>query len=80
VCVCVCVCVCVLDAVYEAAGEQPRAAVPLQRALEPAVFSLPVDEHDVTLLELQLRLALGGVGDHHPVPGGGGGDREDTHW
>lgn len=59
------------DDVHEAAGEEAGAAVPLERALEPAVLALPVDEHNVSLLQLQLRLTLGRVGHHHPVPDGG---------
>lgn len=62
-----------LDDVHEAAGEQPGPAVPLQRAFEPAVLSLPVHKHNVSLLQLQLRLALGRIRHHHPVPG------EDNH-
>lgn len=52
---------CALDAVHKAAGEQSRPAVPLQRAFEPAVFPLPVNEHNVALLEFQLSLALGRI-------------------
>lgn len=59
----------VLDDVYEAAGEQPGPAVPLQRAFEPAVLSLPVHKHNVSLLQFQLCLALGRIRHHHPVPG-----------
>jgi len=57
----------VSDAVHEAPGEESGAAVPLQGALEPAVVPLPVDEDHVPFLQLQLRLALRGVGDHHAV-------------
>lgn len=46
------------DAVHEAAREQAGPAVALQRAFEPAVLPLPVHEHDVALLELQLGVAL----------------------
>ena len=58
----------VLDYVDEAAGKQPGPAVPLQRAFIPAVLSLPVHKHNVSLLQLQLRLALGRIRNHHPVP------------
>lgn len=56
------------DAVHEAAREQAGPAVALQRAFEPAVLPLPVHEHDVALLELQLGVALRRVRHHHPVP------------
>lgn len=59
---------CVLDAVHKAAGEQSSPAVPLQRAFEPAVFPLPVNKDDVSLLQLQLSLALGRIRHHDPVP------------
>lgn len=58
----------ILDAVYKAAGEQSGPAVPLQCAFEPAVFPLPVNEHNVALLKFQLGLALGRIWHHHPVP------------
>lgn len=58
-----------LDDVYKAAGEQTGPAVPLQRAFEPAVLSLSVHKHNVSLLQFQLCLALGRIGHHHPVPG-----------
>lgn len=59
----------VLHAVYKAAREQSGPAVPLQCAFEPAVLPLPVNKHNVALLEFQLSLALGRIGYHHPVPG-----------
>lgn len=59
---------CVLDAVYKAAREQSGPSVPLQSAFEPAVFPLPVNKHNVALLQFQLGLALGGIRHHHPVP------------
>lgn len=58
-----------LDDVYKAAREQTGPAVPLQRAFEPAVLSLSVHKHNVSLLQFQLCLALGRIGHHHPVPG-----------
>lgn len=51
----------VLDAVYKAAWEQSSPAVPLQRAFEPAVLPLSVNEHNVALLKFQLGLALGRI-------------------
>lgn len=63
------------DVLHEAPREEPGLPVPLQRALEPAVLPLPVHEHDVALLELQLCLALRRVGDHHPVSAGRRGQR-----
>lgn len=57
-----------LKDVYEAAGEQSGPAVPLQRAFEPAVLPLPVNKHNVALLEFQLGFALGRIRYHHPVP------------
>lgn len=56
------------DDVDEAAGEQPGPAVPLQRAFEPAVLSLPVHKHDVSFFQFQLCLALRRIRHHHPVP------------
>lgn len=41
---------CSSEALHEAAWEEPRAAVALQRALEPAVFVLLVHEDDVPFL------------------------------
>lgn len=38
------------EALYKAAWEEARAAVPLQSPLEPAVFMLLVYEDDVTFL------------------------------
>lgn len=57
------------DDVYEAAREQSGPAVPLECSFEPAVLSLPVDKHYVSLLQFQLCLTLRGVGHHHSVPG-----------
>lgn len=56
------------DAVDEAAGKEARSAVPLERAFEPAVLTFLVHEHNVTLLQLQLSLALRRVRHHHTVP------------
>lgn len=67
------------DDVYEAAREQSGPAVPLEGSFEPAVLSLPVDKHYVSLLQFQLCLTLRGVGHHHSVPGEERwGIREDT--
>lgn len=58
------------EALDEAAGEEARAAVPLQGALVPAVLTLLVHKDNVSLLQLYLGLALGRVGDHDTVPEG----------
>lgn len=63
------------EALHKAAWEESGAAVPLQGSLVPAVLSLLVHKDDVTFLQLNLRLTLGRVGDHHAVPGG---DRHHT--
>lgn len=54
----------------EAAREEARAAVPLQGPLVPAVLTLLVHKDNVAFLQLDFRLALGRVRDHHAVPGG----------
>lgn len=38
------------EALHKAAWEETRAAIPLQRPLEPAVFMLLVHEDDITFL------------------------------
>lgn len=38
------------EALHKAAWEEPRAAIPLQRPLEPAVLMLLVHEDDITFL------------------------------
>ena len=49
------------EALHEAAGEEARAAVPLQGPLVPAILTLLVHEDHIPLLQLDLCLALGWV-------------------
>lgn len=58
------------EALHEAAWKEPRAACPLQGPLVPAVLALLVHKDDVSLLQLNLCLALGRVRHHHAVPEG----------
>lgn len=57
-----------LEALHEAAGEQACPAGALESAFEPAVFSLLVHKHDVSLLQLDLCFTLRGVRHNHTVP------------
>lgn len=49
------------EALHEAAGEEARAAVPLQGPLVPAILTLLVHEDHIPLLQLDLCFALGWV-------------------
>ena len=59
------------EALHEASWEKSRFPCALLGSLEPAVLPFLVDVHNVTNLQLQLNVALWGVGGNAAVPVGG---------